>query len=106
MLRKTDFIKLGLFFMMLLLTMLFIISENLFLAFIAGSLGLIALIKFIYEYKTQKKDNLIIPVGFYLIILFQSISFWAYNSYISFIFGLLGTLVFIGIIYNHKKFRI
>ena len=105
MLEKTDFIELGLFFMETLIAGLLWIIFKSPLAVVAGSVGLIALIKFIYEHKTQKENNLIIPVGFYFILLFQTVLIWAYNTYLSFIFGLVGTLSFIGLIYKNIEFK-
>ena len=100
--RRTDFIEWASCMALLFATLLGIVLKS-SLSLISGSVLLVISIKFIYEYRTQKENELIFPVGLYFILLLECILLWAYNRYISLIFGLVGTLSFIGFIYKYKE---
>lgn len=102
MIGKTDFIKYGLCLMLLIVAVLMWVTFSSPVSFISGSLGLLLLIRFIYEYRTQKKDRYITMFGLGFILLLQGVLFWAYNLYLSFIFGLFGIIFLIIISYEYR----
>lgn len=101
MVNKTDFIKFGLCLMFLIVAVFMWVVFKSPLSFISGSLGLLLLIRFIYEYKTRKRDRYITMFGLGFILLLQGVLFWPYNLYLSFIFGLFGIIFLIIISYEY-----
>jgi len=97
MIGKTDFIKYGLCLMLLIVAVLMWVTFASPVSFISG-----LLIRFIYEYRTQKKDRYITMFGLGFILLLQGVLFWAYNLYLSFIFGLFGIIFLIIILYEYR----
>jgi len=59
MVNKTDFIKFGLCLMFLIVAVFMWVVFKSPLSFISGSLGLLLLIRFIYEYKTRKEIDIL-----------------------------------------------
>jgi len=102
MMIENNFVKYGICFMLLLLAVLMWVVFESPVSFISGSLGLLLLIRFIYEYRTQKKDRYITMFGLGFILLLQGVLFWAYNLYLSFIFGLFGIIFLIIISYEYR----
>lgn len=88
--------------MLLLLAVLMWVVFESPLSFISGSLGLLFLIRFIYEHKTQKTDRYITLFGMGLIGLLQAVLFWIYNPYLSFIFGLFVFVFLIKVLHEYK----
>lgn len=102
MFGKTDFIKYGLCLMFLIVAVLMWAVFKSPIAFISGSLGFLLLIRFIYEYRTQRRDRYITMLGLGFILLLQGILFWGYNLYSSFIFGLFGSMFLLMVLYEYK----
>ncbi|MDP2836292.1 MAG: hypothetical protein Q8N97_04850 [Methanobacteriaceae archaeon] len=69
---------------------------------ISGSVGLVFFISYIYEYKTQKKDNFFKSFGLGFVVLLIAVLIWVYNSYISIIFGVSGFIIVMGLIHEYK----
>ena len=103
MARNKIFIGLGLSLTMIFISILLWVIYNSLVSFIIGPWGLVFLIQSVYEYKTQKRDRFFVMFGLSFIILFNAVLWWiVYESFLSIIFGVLGIILLIILLYKYK----
>ncbi len=103
MARNKIFIGLGLSLTMIFISILLWVIYKSLVSFIIGPWGFVFLIQSVYEYKTQKRDRFFVMFGLSFIILFNAVLWWiVYESFLSIIFGVLGIILLIILLYKYK----